>query len=368
MNGAVLIGTADMVRALALAGVRCDLASPAGDPGRWSRTVGEWFDTDREDVVDELIAHARALDERPALFVQDDWALLAVERRRGEVEEAFRAPLAPAGLVEEVIDQGRFQLLAERLDLPVPRGRVLRAGETDPGDLGWPFIVKPLARDAEWDARTDKAKALLVPNREAWRRLCERFAADGRDVLAQELVPGPESRIESYHAFVAADGAVLGEFTGRKVRTRPTQFGVSTALLTTDDGELREFGREAIARLGLTGPAKLDLKRDARGAIRLIEVNARFTLWAHLGAKAGVNLPGLAYAELHGARRGGLERARAGVGWCHPLQDLKTVREQGEPFARWARFAWASQARHALALDDPMPLLRGQVWRKLTTR
>jgi predicted ATP-grasp superfamily ATP-dependent carboligase len=357
-----------MVRALALAGVRCDLASPAGDPGRWSRTVGAWFDTDRDDVLDELIAHARAQDDRPALFVQDDWALLAIERRRGEVEEAFRAPLAPAGLAEDVIDKGRFQRLAERLGLPVPRGRVLRAGEGDTDGLGLPFLVKPLARDAAWDARSDKAKALLVPNRVAWASMRERFARDGQDVLAQELIPGPESRIESYHAYVAPDGQVLGEFTGRKLRTRPTAFGVSTALVTTDDDELVAFGRDAIARLGLTGPAKLDVKRDDRGAIRLLEVNARFTLWAHLGAKAGVNLAGLAYADLHGARRLPALPARAGVRWCHPLQDLRSAREQGEPLARWARFALASEARHAVALDDPMPLLRGQVWRRITAR
>jgi D-aspartate ligase len=364
-TGAVLIG------ALSLAGVRCTLASPSSDPGRWSRCVDDWFDTARDDVIDALLAHAVAQPEPPVLFIQDDWALLAVEERRAEIEAAFRAPLAPPGLVHDTVDKARFQHLAERTGLPVPRTRVLRAGESSPDDvagLGWPFIIKPHARDESWDRTTGHAKAVLVPNREAWRRIWGNLEERERDVLAQELIPGPESRIESYHVLIAEDGTVLGEFTGRKVRTRPTQFGISTALVTTDDAELRAFGRDALERIGLTGPAKIDVKRDPDGRIRLLEVNARFTLWAHVGAVAGVNLAGLAFAEMHGARRQSLPPARAGVRWCEPLQDLRTMRESGEPFMRWARFALASQARSALAFDDPMPLLRGRVWRKLTAR
>ena len=56
---------------------------------------------------------------------------------------------------------------------------------------------------------------------ELWPRL----VASGTELLAQELIPGPESRIESYHVYVDEQGAIVGEFTGQKIRTKPSAFG-----------------------------------------------------------------------------------------------------------------------------------------------
>ena len=87
------------------------------------------------------------------------------------------------------------------------------------------------------------------------RALWPRLIPVGIDLLAQELIPGPETRIESHHVYIDADGAVAGEFTGRKVRTYPVDYGHSTALTITDiDGEgadVAALGREIAARIGL---------------------------------------------------------------------------------------------------------------------
>src|SRR5215210_1181313 len=114
--------------------------------------------------------------------------------------------------------------------------------------------------------------------------------------------------------------------TGRKIRTRPVRFGATTALVITDDPDLQAFGRDVIDRLALTGPLKIDVKRDPQGAIWLLEVNARFTLWAHPGALAGVNLTAVAYADLTGTPPP-VVAPRPGVRWCDPLQDLAAARE-----------------------------------------
>ncbi len=56
--------------------------------------------------------------------------------------------------------------------------------------------------------------------------------------------------------------------------------------------------------MGSRGPFKIDLVRDARsGALYTLEVNARYTLWNHVGAAAGVNLPRVAYDYLVEGRR-----------------------------------------------------------------
>jgi len=111
----------------------------------------------------------------------------------------------------------------------------------------------------------------------------------------------------------------------------PLRFGHTTALEITDVADVRSQGRAAIERLGLTGVAKLDFKRDMQGNLKLLEINPRFTLWHHAGALAGVNIPALVYADLTGSQRPAPTRVKAGLCWCRPWKDFSAAREAGEP-------------------------------------
>jgi predicted ATP-grasp superfamily ATP-dependent carboligase len=195
------------------------------------------------------------------------------------------------------------------------------------------------------------------------------LAEAGFEMVAQELVAGPEDRIESYHAYVDESGEVAGEFTGRKVRTLPREYGHTTALEITDEGDVREVGRHCMERLGLRGVAKLDFKRAPSGELLLLEVNPRFNLWHLPGAVAGVNLPALVYADLVGVARPAVRpRVRAGVRWTVPWHDLSAARAGGAPLARWAAWQLRCETRHVLSLDDPMPFLRGLAWPRIERR
>src|SRR3712207_372716 len=128
------------------------------------------------------------------------------------------------------------------------------------------------------------AKALRLDSPEELRALWPRLAAVGLEVLAQELVPGPETRIESYHVYVDGQGEIVGEFTGQKIRTYPLEYGVSTAVTTADLPDVASLGRELTRRLNLRGVAKFDFKRGPNGRLYLLEINPRFNLWHHAGA------------------------------------------------------------------------------------
>lgn len=363
---AVVVGDMDLVRAVGLAGMRPTLAAPADEPGRYSRFVSGWIDATRADLVDALVAHADESPEPPLLFLQTDRALQLVSDARTRLLPAYRVRLPNAGMLGELLDKSRFGALAGRLDLPVPASRRVRPG-IDPGlgDLRLPLVVKPLVRDRRWFDAVGWHKALRVEDAAGWERVRPRLAA--LDLVVQELVPGGEERIESHHAYIGAGGEVLGEFTGRKLRTRPAEFGMSTALITTANADVRALGRDVLDSLGIAGPVKLDFKRDPDGRLWLLEVNPRFTLWAHLGALAGVNIPALAAADLAG-RPAAAGAARPGVRWCELRQDAAAVREAGGSLGRWAGFALRAEARSAIHLDDPMPTLRGKLWPRIAGR
>src|SRR3954471_4180249 len=366
---AVLVGDDDMVRALGLAGLPCLLVAQPSNAARWSRFVTGVLDVRRADLADALVAHAHAQSEPPVLFLQEDDSLRFADRHRKRLSSAFRLALAPSELLADLLDKPRFQALAAELGLPVPRA-VCVNGTTpsELADLRPPLLVKPAQRDGDWLSTTGGAKAIAVADQAAWARMHPKLAGLGGDLLVQEQVPGGEERIESYHAYVGADGETLGEFTGRKLRTWPSRFGGSTALVTTDAPDVRELGRSVVERLGLRGPLKADFKRGPDGELWLFEVNPRFTLWAHLGAVAGVNLPAIAHAELTGQRPAPCGPARPGVSWCHPALDAAAVREQGGSMRRWAGFALRCDARSGAQLDDPLPVLAGKLWPRLVHR
>ena len=191
------------------------------------------------------------------------------------------------------------------------------------------------------------------------RRLWPQLLNADVDLLAQQLIPGAEAQIESYHCYIDARGGIAGDFTGRKIRTYPVAYGHTTALEITDAADVRRQGRIAVERLGLTGVAKLDFKRDEAGRLHLLEINPRFTLWHHAGAVAGVNIPALVYADLTGTPRPHVTRVKAGVRWCRVWKDFpaaRTVRCAADRPGCLGRSA--AKRNRALSWNDPLPVVQ----------
>ncbi len=364
---ACVLAGMDLLRPLGLAGIRCAVVAHPGSPplySRFTRAALCWGELKEEQLVDALVRFGSSQPAPPVLFYVEDSHTLLVSRYRERLARAFRFVIAEPALVEDLVDKGRFQFLAERLGLPVPATRRLHpvADSRAPDlDLRFPLIIKPLTRQKDWDAIGNSRKALQIDTPEALQGLWPSFVAGRRDILAQQLIAGPETRIESYHVYVDQRGNIAGEFTGRKIRTYPASYGYSTALEITDAPDVTALGRSLMERLELRGVAKFDLKRDERGALHLLEVNPRFNLWHHPGTIAGVNLPALVYADLVGLPRPAARRARAGVRWCLIWRDWRAARACGMPLLRWLLWVLGCEAKSAVAWDDPMPLL-GAAW------
>jgi len=373
---ACVLGDVDLVRALGLARIPSTVLAPPGAPVRYSRhtrAVFPWHNAwERpEELVDALVRFGQAQPEPPALFYQEDRTLLLVSRYRDRLREGFRFVVPDAELVEQLVDKSRFQALAGRLDLPVPKARVIAPGDPAPGDdfdIPFPIALKPLVRiPSRWEPLAGPGKATSLDSLDELRALWPRIMAANLPILAQELVPGPERCIESYHAYVDERGAIVGEFAGRKIRTWPLAYGDSTALETSDASDVLALGRQLVKRLKFAGVVKFDFKRAPDGRLRLLEANPRFNLWHHLGAVAGVNLPALVYGDLIGAPRPILRPARAGVRWCKPWKDQSAARAAGMSFAEWIPWLIRCEAKSGLAWDDPLPLIGATVRRGIET-
>ena len=362
---ACVMGDANLLRPLAMVGLRPTVVTQRTSGVRFSRFAGGVIDADSPRLLEDLIEFGRAQPSPPVLFFQSDEDLELVAKHRERLAEAFRFVLPEPELAADLLDKERFSLLARRLDLPVPASRRVRpSDETGAPDLGlrFPVVLKPVPhRTPGWD-RLSPGKALRAETSAVLERGWEALRHAGGEFLVQELVEGPETRLESYHVYVDDRGEIAGEFTGRKIRTLPAEFGHSTAVVTTDTEDVARLGREVVRRMGFSGVAKLDFKRAPDGSLHLLEINPRFSLWAYPGALAGVNLPALVHADLTGRPRPAASRGRPGIRWCALREDLTAAREAGVPARTWLRWVLSVEAKSGIDWDDPMPIVR----RKLT--
>ena len=320
-------------------------------------------------MLRSLLEWGRRQPTRPVLFYNGDHDLLLVSRNRRRLVEHFDFVVAREELVEDLVDKERFSGLARLLELPVPSNVCLDPRDSTPTDIDVPFpmVIKPLMHRHEvWNPISGGAKALGVSDRKELEDLWPQLVDQG-PVIAQQSIPGPESSIESYHVYVDADGNTVCEFTGRKIRTSPPRYGDTTALEITAEEDVLDAGRSVVERISLTGVAKLDFKRAPDGTLWLLEVNPRFNLWHHAGARAGANIPAAVYAGFRGGPPPPCT-ASPGATWCHLTRDARVARAAGISMSAWSRWAVRSSAKWALSAGDPMPFVRGVVARRLRSK
>lgn len=370
---ALVIGDMDLVRPLGLQGIPCIAAGPTRQETRWSRYTIDGVDlpdlwNEPEDVIDVLVAYGETCDTRPVIVYQKDPAVLALSRRRTAIESLYRIVLPDPETVEDLVDKRRFQTRSDALELPVPRAIFVRPMDgfpEDASDMRFPLVAKPVLRnqtETAWAPVAKGAKALMCATPDDLRRLWDRAEISDVTLALQEYIAGDETQIVSYHAFLLEDQTTIGEFTGRKIRTLPREFGQSTAVEITDDGEARDLGRAVLQAFDFTGVAKVDMKRGEDGRLHVLEVNPRFNLWHHPGAHAGVNIPAAVYRYLvHGDTRP-LPAATPGASWIQVWGDARAARERGMSRISWLNSVRRADTRRAAHLDDPGSMLGALAW------
>src|SRR6185436_11778180 len=103
-----------------------------------------------------------------------------------------------------------------------------------------------------------------------------------------------------------------------------------------------------------------------------LEVNPRFSLWNHLGAASGVNLPLLAHRDLAGRAAAPPPAPRAGVRWLSLADDARAFVRDYAPageltLGRWLASLQGPKIFDVFAWDDPSPFAMSAL-RAITAR
>ena len=260
-----------------------------------------------EGLADLLLGPLAAECRGWALIPVNDEAVAALADHRERLEAVYRVVAPHPDAARYLLDKGLMCRAAREVGIDVP------AVYDDRAEAPFPVVVKPLA-SYRFAARFG-VKLGVAQDRadlDAW--LAE---TDDIPCIVTELVPGADDALYVAAVFLGDDGSPVAARTVRKLRQGPPGFGDARVAEVVDDiPELIEATVELGRRIGLTGIAVAEFKRDERdGRFRFLEVNGRSVVYNGLLRGAGLDLVALAVGAPAGAN-GGAPR------WVHLYPDL----------------------------------------------
>jgi D-aspartate ligase len=240
--------------------------------------------------------------------------------------------------------------------------------------LRYPVVLKP---NMGGPSRFARAKVILAGDRASFLAAYGDAAQEIgiENVVVQEMIPGGGESQFSYAALWDR-GTPVAEFTARRTRQYPVDFGyTSTFVEVIDEPQLIGAARQLLGSIAHHGLVEVEFKRDPRdGLMRILDVNPRPWSWFGLAAAAGVDLGAMLWA-IESGRKVEPVAARPNTSWMYLVRDIVaagTLISSGrlkkrEYFRSFASVrAWAT-----FAAGDPIPGLMDiplTAWRVLTRR
>ncbi|HEY4530688.1 MAG TPA: hypothetical protein VIG97_10260 [Luteimonas sp.] len=274
---------------------------------------------------------------------------------------------AYSGLAGTLLDKQRFHQLCLQNGIETPGvwqvedGNALRALVDS---IPFPCILKPaLIHRARAFLRGKKV--LLSRTRDEYLSHIDNMPEGLGGWLVQEIIPGPESEITLFGAYVARDGTARQVFTGRKLRQYPAGFGSASLVTSRECGETRALTLSFLDRIGFQGICGAEYKRDPRdGRLKMIEINPRPTLWFQATHDAGLRIVEAAWRDLNDHEPLPEAGQKQDVRWRYLLKDAASAAfyKRSTEFIFSAPDVSSSEAAGTRSwpvfqLGDPLPAL-----------
>ena len=350
-----------LVRRLGREGVEVHALGVAADPARRSR-------------------YTRFVDLGPGEGMAGRWlewlvesaprgaVVLAASDYGAELIAGNRARLVEAGLVPMemndeavliMLDKQRTADLAASLGIPCPRTLPVKEAQDVAGRLDFPLGLKPV--HSHLFHAHFKDKVFRVHDERELNAKLELTSRFGLEMVATELIEGPDAGIGTYCAYLDERSEVLCEATKQKPRQYPPKAGTGTLHVSDWCEETAQLGRRLLTGARVRGHANVEVKRDERdGQVKLIECNYRFLQGTALLQAAGFDIVGFTYNRLTGRPLPSMEYRKGvrGIFLANDLRAFPGYRRMGE-LTTGAYLRSLARPHHPMMLsrDDPGPAL-----------
>jgi D-aspartate ligase len=302
-----------LMRTLARRGVKtCCIDSIRDQPG-FHTVYGPAYecpnpDTEPSRWVDFMRDLARKLGSKPVLIPSADVYVTAIAAHAGELQEHFtfcHSAMAVQGLLATKRKQYD---IAGNHGLPVPRTQFVKSlAELNAfaATARYPCLLKPI-HGREWENLPETHPLwylkLVVVNSAAEFEAQYRVAAEvNPELVAQEIIEGPDTAKFVYLSCYGLDGRRLGSCVVREIRTTPIGFGSASVVEPAFEPKVDALCDGFLQAAGYAGLCEIEVKRDSRdGEVKMIEANPRYSITADAAPYAGVDLGWLHYLDLIG--------------------------------------------------------------------
>jgi D-aspartate ligase len=248
-------------------------------------------------------------ERKPVFICAADLWVTALGAHEAELRSYFT--FSPAAQLQAALTTKEQQYaLADRHGFPRPLTAYIQS-KTDLqafiAQAQFPCLLKPLSH-REWSSLPEgnflRGKKVVTSDTAAellsHYELCEPYRPN---VVAQEIIQGPDTAKHCYFGVYASDGALLSSGVVQEFRTHPMFFGMASVLRPVVEEEISSLCERFFKAVGYVGICEVEVKRDTRdGKVKLIEVNPRFTGSGDSAVYMGVETGWLHYLDLIGQK------------------------------------------------------------------
>jgi D-aspartate ligase len=262
-----------------------------------------------EEAAEEWVIFMRLLAGRlggkPVLISSADVYVTAIAEHAAALDRHFVFAHSVAAQALLATKKRQYEL-SESHGLPVPRTRFVTSLDevVDFGSVArFPCLLKPV-HFRDWMGLPAghplrNQKIVIADSKEDLAAKYRLAAQASGELVAQEIIEGPDTAKLVYLSCYAKSGLRLGHCMLRQLRANPKDFGSASAVEPALDEEADRLCDGFLRGMGYTGICEIELKRDSRdGRVKMIESNPRYRVTADAGKYAGVELGWLHYLDL----------------------------------------------------------------------
>jgi D-aspartate ligase len=316
-----------------------------------------------DEFVSLMVDIGKNSSAKYALFITSDDFLNTVSKNREMLNDYYLLNLPDHNLLESINDKYLQYKLSKKADIEVPTTRLLKyyeAAEKLKGELSYPVFLKAKDVNAWRKVFGGSVKGFVVNSDKELLDRCHEISREKIDIIAQEIIKGPETNHYKVNCYFSSQGEALLAFTLRKIRQNPVYFGFGSVVESVSYPKLMDTGIKLFKNIGYRGVGSAEFKKDINdGKFKLIEINPRYWQQNSLPEKCGMNFPLIDYMSVTGQDPEPLSDFEKGIKWINIYRDFDSFlqyRKNGElSFFQWVLSLKGKKVLSDFALDDIKP-------------
>lgn len=217
-----------------------------------------------------------------------DWFVSFLNNYVKELSDHLRFLLPKEDIVELLIDKAlETRTVGEILPIPLTEQR-LTTSESLKNKLGLPIIIKPRSHKHMVLGK----KNIIINSEEQLNMFFEQFSTVLGHLIAQQIIPGPDSEQWVCNCVFDRNSELVQAFTFNRLSLSPSHYGVTSYARSEYNADVIAYTERLGKHLKYIGPAMVEFKRDPRdGVYKYIELNPRLGICNFFDTSCGINNP-----------------------------------------------------------------------------